>query len=115
MKLRCLYWKYGGGNSFNHKDPVTGKIIIDKWNHPTEPEPTEAEIQTISDDYEIHLAGQDTKYMQYLAKIANLDYDQIDTYINNISNMAGAKVLMKRMAFALVALTNILKENRTVK
>lgn len=58
MKLKCLNWKYGSGNSFNHLDEVTGKIIIDRWNHPTEPEPTEAEIQQISDEYEQHLIDQ---------------------------------------------------------
>ncbi len=58
MKLQCLYWKYGEGNSLNHVDEATGKIIIDKWNHPTEPEPTEAEIQIISDDYEQHLIDE---------------------------------------------------------
>ena len=113
MKLDCIRWKWGQGHVY-HLNLNTGKIIIDIWNLPP-PEPTTAEIQTASNDYDAYLISQDSKYLQYLSKIAGLDYDQIDTYISGISTMAQAKVFMKRMAFGLVALTNILKEDRRVK
>lgn len=111
MNINTVTWKEWKCRS--HIDGL-GNIIIDDWTGPGS-QPTTAQIQTASDDYDAHLVSQDSKYIQYLSKISDLDYDQIDNYVDNITNLAGAKVLMKRMAFAIVALVNILKEERSVK
>ena len=57
MNILAITWKYGNGSCNAHLDPITRNIIIDKWNLP-QPEPTEAEIQQASDEYEQHLIDQ---------------------------------------------------------
>ena len=57
MKITSIIWKYGNGSCNAHLDPITKNIIIDKWNLP-QPEPTTAEIQQASDEYDQHLIDQ---------------------------------------------------------
>jgi len=114
LNYMALIWKWGNGFGNAHIDSVLGKMIIDKWSL-VQPQPSQVEVDQCMIDYESYMQGQDTKYIQYLSKISDLDYDQIDNYVDGITNLSGAKVLMKKMAFAIVALVNILKEERSVK
>lgn len=111
MNINTVNWK--GWNCNAHIDG-SGNIVIDKWISPGT-QPTTAEIQTASDEYDAYLIAQDAKYLQYLNKISDINYDQIGTIVDSISSLAQAKPVIKKMAYAIVALTNILKEDRKVK
>lgn len=109
-----MYWKWGIGFGSAHKDSITGQIIIDKWSLP-QPEPTEAEIQTAINEYSVYLTEQDAKYIQYKAKMAALDYDDINNIVNGITSLTSAKTVIKKMLFYMISLGNIIREDRKVK
>lgn len=55
MKLGLFDWK--GWNCSAYKDVTTGNFIIDEWFSPG-PQPTPAEIQQASNEYDQHLIDQ---------------------------------------------------------
>ena len=112
MNINAVNWK--GWNCNAHIDEITKNIIIDIWVSPGI-QPTTAEIQQASDDYDIHLAAQDAKYPQWLSKIASIEYDDIPGFIDPLSSVAQMKVALKKMCYFMVSLKNIIKEDRKVE
>jgi len=113
-KLDALIWKWGQGCCDAHID-ASGEIVIDEWKHATIPEPNETEIAQAITEYETFLQGEETKYIEYLSKINDLYYDQIDSYISAISNLADAKAFLKKLSKATLALVKVLKSKKLLE